>query len=166
MKKLLLLDADVLIDLHSLDLFDKICKSYSIHVTEEVRDEAKYYKKKGGKFPITLGRKVTVVKDVLVEHLASVESEASEARLAIDPGEAISIAYLLQDEDPIALCTCDKAAIKLISYMELEEKSVSLEKALKDSGQNPKLYPRHLESKFKKNISEGKALRVQYKILK
>ena len=113
-----------------------------------------------------MGKKVKVIKDVQLEHLESVEKEASEAGLAIDPGEAISIAYLLQDEDPIALCTCDTAAIKLISYMELEEKSVSIEKALKDVGQNRKLLPRHREAKFKGHIKDGKVLRVQYKILK
>jgi hypothetical protein len=47
MKKLLLLDADVVIDLHSLGLFEKICKSYRVFVTREVLNEAKYYKKVG-----------------------------------------------------------------------------------------------------------------------
>jgi hypothetical protein len=36
MKKLLLLDADVIIDLHALGLFEKIAKTYDVHVTRTV----------------------------------------------------------------------------------------------------------------------------------
>jgi len=39
MRKLLLLDADVIIDLHALDLFNKLSKSYDILVTPEVLRE-------------------------------------------------------------------------------------------------------------------------------
>ena len=45
MKKLLLLDADVVIDLHSLGLFEKMTKSYDLFVTREVYEKAKFYKK-------------------------------------------------------------------------------------------------------------------------
>ena len=40
MKELLLLDADVIIDLYALDLFDKMCRAYAIKVTKEVLGEA------------------------------------------------------------------------------------------------------------------------------
>jgi hypothetical protein len=49
MKKLLLLDADVVIDLHSLGLFEKMSKSYSLYVTQEVLAEAKFYKRQNQK---------------------------------------------------------------------------------------------------------------------
>jgi hypothetical protein len=54
MKKLLLLDADVIIDLHSLGLFEKMSKSYSLYVTQEVLAEAKFYKRRNQKKPIKL----------------------------------------------------------------------------------------------------------------
>jgi hypothetical protein len=147
MKSLLLLDADVIIDLHSLGLFEKMSKSYSLFVTQEVK----------------MGKKVTAIKDVKVEHLVAVQKEAREARLAIDSGESTSIAYILQGEKDIKLCSCDKAAIKLLAYMNLENHGNSLEKALKSAGHHAKLYPRHLESSFQKCIKEGKVLRIQYK---
>jgi len=63
-------------------------------------------------------------------------------------------------------CSCDKAAIKLVSYMELEQKSVSLERALRDIGYYKRnLYPRHLEKTFKAAVNEGKTLRIQFKKL-
>jgi hypothetical protein len=48
--------------------------------------------------------------------------------------------------------------------MELEQKSISMEKALRNTGYHGKnLYPRHLEKTFKATINEGKTLRIQFK---
>jgi len=44
MKKLLLLDADVVIDLHTLGLFDRIVTGYQILVTKTLLSEASYFK--------------------------------------------------------------------------------------------------------------------------
>jgi len=166
MKRLLLLDADVVIDLHSLGLFEKICRAYDVYVTQEVYEEATYFKKGGSKKTINIADKVVVIKNVDLEDLGKVEKEAKEARLVIDPGESTSIAYINQTEERMTFCSCDKAAIKLISYMELEQKSISLEKALRSAGYHgKKFYPRHLEKTFKAAVNEGKTLRIQFKKL-
>ncbi len=164
MRKLLLLDADVVMDLHSLDLFGKISKSYGVCLTRTVFEEAKYYKKGGKKFKLDL-KGFEIIEDVDIEVMKKVHREAREARLGIDPGESTSIAYLIQKED-ITFCTCDRAAMKLISYMELERKAISLEKALRTIGYREKnLYPRHFEKTFKTAVKEGKSLRIQFKKL-
>ncbi len=50
--------------------------------------------------------------------------------------------------------------------MELEQKAISMEKALRNAGhQAKKLYPRHLERTFKAAVKEGKTLRIQFKKL-
>jgi hypothetical protein len=162
MKKLLLLDADIVIDLHSNGLFNRICQSYDVYITREVIKEAKYYKKGKYRLPINITKTVTIVSDIDINHLREVRKEAQEARLLVDPGESESIAYLIQNRGCI-FCTCDTAAIKLISYIDIDDRAISLEKALKDIGQNVRLLPRHLEKQFKKNIKDGKALRVQFK---
>jgi len=165
MRKLLLLDADVIIDLYTLGLFGKISKAYDINLTREVFEEARYFKKDGAKFDIDL-KDVTIINNVDLESLRKVQREAKEARLGIDPGESTSIAYLIQTDEEITFCSCDQAAIKLISYMELESKSISLEKSLRSAGHHGiKLYPRHLESTFKSAVNEGKTLRIQFKKL-
>jgi len=92
MKKLLLLDADVIIDLHTLGLFDRISKGFEIHITKTVLDEARYFKSGGTKTGIRIGNRVTVIEDVAVAHLQAVREEAKEARLGIDPGELEAIA--------------------------------------------------------------------------
>ena len=166
MRKLLLLDADVLIDLHSLGLFQRICKSYHVHLTRKVLEEAPFYKKQGAKHKIDISADVTIIESIGIESLGKVQNEAKEARLGIDPGESASIAYIGETDKEITFCTCDKAAIKLISYMNLEERSISVENALRNAGYREKnLYPRHLEKSFKECIKEGKALRIQFKKL-
>jgi len=165
MRKLLLLDADVIIDLHTLGLFGKIKKAYAICLTRVVFEEARYYKKGGKKIDINI-KNATIIDDVDLKSLRKVQREAKEARLGIDPGESMSIAYLIQTEEEIIFCTCDKAAIKLISYMELEQQSISMEKVLRNAGYHEKnLYPRHLEKTFKAVVNEGKTLRIQFKKL-
>jgi len=47
MKKLLLLDADVIIDLHTLDLFERILRTYDVYVTRTVLKEARFFKRAG-----------------------------------------------------------------------------------------------------------------------
>jgi len=164
MKRLLLLDADVIIDLHTLDLFEKIAKAYDMYVPRTVFHEARYFKKSGHREKINIADKVTVV-DVAPEDLNLVRIEASEAQRGIDPGELEAIAYLNTAEEDLLFCTCDKAAITLVSYMELEDKSASVEKIVKGAGQHTKkLFPRHLDRMFKECVREGKALRIQFKL--
>jgi len=118
------------------------------------------------KLPIKIRGKVTLIDDIKVECLAEVRKEAREAQLAIDSGESTSIAYILQSERDRNLCLCDKAAIKLMAYMNLEQNAISVEKILKNAGQHAKkLYPRHFESTYKACIKEGKALRIMLKKL-
>ena len=165
MKKLLLLDADVIIDLHTLRLFNKMAKAYQIKVTRTVLGEVRYFPRGDKKIKINIEYQVEVIDDVSIESIRMATLEAKEAMLIVDPGETESIGYLIEDKEDIALCVLDKAAIKLMSYMDVEGKAISLETALRNAGHHTKLYPRHLESNFKKCVEDGKALRIQYKKL-
>ncbi|MDO9514898.1 MAG: hypothetical protein Q7J01_02190 [Syntrophales bacterium] len=164
MKRLLLLDADVIIDLHTLGLFERIIKTYDVFVTRTVLGEAQYFKQEGRREKISIADKVTVI-TVAPESLNLIRIEAKEARRGIDAGELEAIAYLNTAEEDLIFCTCDKAAITLISYMELEKRSASVEKIVKSSGHHKKnLFPRHLDKMFQRCVEEGKALRIQFKI--
>jgi len=160
MKKLLLLDADVIIDLHTLGLFEKMTKAYNIEVTLPVLREAKFYKLGQKRISIDIRNQVNVIENIEIDSLQEIQEKAKRAMLVIDPGEATSIAYLIQSQRS-TFCSCDKAAIILISFMDLESRSISLEKALRDVGHHTRLYPRHLESNFKECIREGKILKIQ-----
>ncbi|MFH1975963.1 MAG: hypothetical protein ABIJ52_10465 [Pseudomonadota bacterium] len=145
-------------------MFGKIKRAYTVCLTQTVFEEARYYKKDGAKVEIDI-KDVAIIENIDLENLKKVQREAKEARLGIDPGESTSIAYLIKTEELI-FCTCDQAAIKLISYMELEQRAISLEEALRSASYYEKnLYPRHLEKTFKSAVKEGKTLRVQFKRL-
>jgi hypothetical protein len=101
MKKLLLLDADVVIDLHSLGLFDRIIKGYEVHITKTVLNEALYFKSGGARTKINIRGRVTIIENVDVAHLQAVRNEAKEARLGIDLGELEAIACLRQEEEAL-----------------------------------------------------------------
>jgi aromatic ring-opening dioxygenase LigB subunit len=165
MKKSLLLDADVIIDLHSMDLFDKMAKAYNLKATRKVCKEAKFYYRKRKKLPIDLTQKIAIIENVDIDRLGEVHLEAKEAQLMIDEGEATSLAYIAESKEDITFCTCDRASIKLISYMNLEKKSISLETALRKAGHHVKLFSQHHESNFKDCVREGKVLRVQRKLI-
>ena len=160
MKRSLLLDADVVIDLHRLELYEQISGPYDIKVTREVFGEVKYFRRGNTKVPIDISQKVTIIEEVDVDCLRIVWEEAGKAKLSVNPGEATLIAYLLRGEEDILLCLLDGAAIKLIAYMNLEVKSISLEKAFQDVGHRPRLYQKHSESKFRDFIKQGKELRI------
>ena len=52
--KLWLLDADVIIDLLSLDVFDKLTRSHEIFAASTVIDEVRFFKRSAEKHPVDL----------------------------------------------------------------------------------------------------------------
>ncbi len=166
MKKLVLLDADVIIDLHTFDLFDAITKGYEVYVARTVLQEALYYPYRGRNQRIDIKDKATIVDANDEAALVTVKREAREALLGIDPGETESVAYLSVTDKDILFCTCDSSAIRLVSYMGLEQRTISMERALKGIGKSTKsLRFKHGEKYFQENIQTGKVLRIQYKKL-
>jgi hypothetical protein len=71
----------------------------------------------------------------------------------------------------LQLVSAWKARLKSVeaedaSEIEVEQKAISLEKALQCAGYHAKkMYPRHLDKTFKVAVKEGKTLRIQFKKL-
>lgn len=59
MKRSLLLDADVVIDLYTLDLIGKMAGSYELKATSEVFCEARFFRRGEERIPINLAGKVS-----------------------------------------------------------------------------------------------------------
>ena len=72
MKKLLLLDADVIIDLHTLGLFNHVAGSYHLYAADKVIDEAKYYKKDGSRIEVNLSGKIEKIENVQIASLQTI----------------------------------------------------------------------------------------------
>ena len=70
--KLWLLDADVIIDLLGLNIFDKLVKIHEVHVASTVAGEVRFFRRDGEKVSIDF-RKVYVGTGRVKEALASTE---------------------------------------------------------------------------------------------
>jgi len=168
--KLWLLDADVIIKLLELDVFDRLADRHEVHVASTVVDEVKYYRREGQKVRVDFRRSY-----VLPGRVTEASASAEQMREVIDrlpvlkqqvihAGELESLAVLMQRED-LTLCTFDAAAIRTLPFLDASGRSVSAERLLLDSGL--KLSPGHkldvrlTEAYFRSNIEIGQLEFIQ-----
>lgn len=168
--KLWLFDADVIIKLFELDVFDRLVMQHKVHVASTVVGEVLYYKKKGPnsekKIPVDL-RADYIIKGLITELSASpeelqrvVERIPGPKKLAIHVGELESLAVLLRD-DSLTMCTFDHFAIRIIPFLGVSERAISAEKMCQESGFT--LSPKHIafdakltDEYFNSNLEIGK----------
>ena len=166
--KLWLLDADVIIDLLGLNIFDKLVKIHQVHVASTVVGEVRFYRRDGKKVAIDF-HKVYVGTDRVKEALASTEELGEIVKVlpeikreVIHPGELESIAILLREES-LTLCSCDAATIRVLPLFDLPERGVSTETLLRKSGLlKPGLQERHTEEYFRNNLRIGQKERILF----
>ena len=162
--KLWLLDADVIIKLLEIDVFDKLVGMHSLHVASTVVDEVKYYRRAGQKFQVNF-RQQYIESGQIAENTATPQKMLEIlSRLpplrqqGIHAGEIESLAVLLEQED-LTLCTFDAAAIRSLPFLNATDRAVSAECLLQNSGltlsPGHKLDPRLSEEYFKSNIEQG-----------
>ncbi|MFC2141344.1 hypothetical protein ACFLR7_00235 [Acidobacteriota bacterium] len=164
--RIVLLDADVIIDLHRLELWEHIVKRNEIIIPSSVlRREVYYFKDElGNKHRIDLLqdvgktiREVSVKADEIHDFKQKFERFIKEE---LDLGETEAL-KILSDREDCLFCTCDKAAIKAIAIMGKREQGISFENLVTSSGFTKKLEKKHMEIKFKQLLDEGSLLRVQ-----
>jgi hypothetical protein len=162
--KLWLLDADVVIKLLELSVFDKLAKLHQLHIASTVINEVKFYKKDNQKIQVNFRREY-VESGRVIEVIASA-SEMQQVLLklpplkrdAIHPGEIESLSILVRD-DTLTLCTFDAAAIRAVPFIDASDRVISAERLLQTSGlmlsPGHKLDPRLTEKYFQSNLSIG-----------
>jgi hypothetical protein len=163
---IVLLDADVIIDLHRFNVWNQIISKNKIYISSIIlRQEVYYYEDYYG-----VKHNIELLKDVgtkFSELSASVEDlkeflkqfdRVFEEELHSGEKEALKI---LQDNKNMLFCTCDKAAIKAIALIGKREQGISFERLLKSSGINKKIEFKHTEKLFKKYLDEGSIMRIQ-----
>ncbi|MGC9367725.1 MAG: hypothetical protein ACP5FK_11880 [bacterium] len=166
--KLWLLDADVIIDLLSLGVFDNLVKNHQIYICSAVIDEVKHYLEDGYKKSIKFREEYVVNKIVnevfaLDQDLILLYQKIPEKfHNAIHDGEIESLAVLMKNEN-LNFCTCDGAAIRMILFIDATNRGISVEELLKKTGfSGKKLLERHRIKYFKNKIKEGKKEKVYY----
>ena len=166
--KLWLLDADVIIDLLSLSLFDKLIKNHKVFAGSTVIGEVKSFKRSNARQSIDLRQKYK--ENGLIQELSASAEEIKKvlSKLpknncdTIHPGELESLAILVRNDD-LFFCSCDATAIRTLPFLDLSDRGISVEKLLKLSGLTPSsLKDRHTEEYFKNNLASGQQEKIYY----
>lgn len=143
--KLLILDANVIIELYRFGIWETFIKNCDVHLAESVIDEAQFYlNNKGEKIYFDLQKCVKKKKINKFSKLASEiqifkENFDAEYFERLDPGETESLAFLLSEEEKYMICSGDSIVYRLLSNIDRKEQGISLEEILQKIGLNKKL---------------------------
>ncbi len=173
-RKLIILDANVIIHAHELGVWNHLVNQYDVCIVGVViDDEAKYFQSQTGiKTDIDLKKSESEGKiqrlDPELSHTQKIFKEYKEVFVkGLDPGERDAITILNSDNfDEHLFCSGDKSAIKAVAVINKTFNIISLEKLLKDSGQSgvaKKLKHEFLESYTKQYITAGTTERSLHK---
>ena len=163
---IVLLDADVIIDLHRFNIWNQIAIKNKIYISSIILKQEVYFYENyyGARHKIELlkdaGSKFSEI-SISAEELKNFSQQFDrvfQEELHAGEKEALKI---LQDNNEILFCTCDKAAIKAIALLGKREQGISFEKLLKSSGITKRLEKKHTEIFFKKYLDEGSIMRIQ-----
>jgi hypothetical protein len=159
-----LLDADVIIKLLEIDVFDRLVNHHDVSVASTVVAEVKYFRRDGRKIDVDFRRQY--VETGLVTETSATVDEMEEVvsrlpvarRQGIHAGEIESLAVLVRQVD-LTLCTFDAAAIRTLPFLGTTERVVSAERLLQISGltlsPGYKLDPRLSQEYLKSNLDQG-----------
>jgi len=142
MKKLrfLLLDANVVIKLYELGLWQSVIDKCEILLARTVAErEAEFFFADDGQHGIDLAQdinsnRITVV-DVQASDLKRFLDRFDPVYLErLDLGEAESLAYLISSEDPCLLCSSDAIVFRVLARLHRADQGLSLEEMLQRVG--------------------------------
>lgn len=164
MKSLLLLDADIVIDLHKIGLWKAVISQYKVHLPSTIIGEIKHYWKGDERVAIDLtpeinsGEVVEVSVDP-IDQKKVFDLLVSKKVDAIHDGEreALSFIYFHNDET-FRIALKDHAAIRAAVVLDIIDKAMSVESMLKEAGvlrQKFQLPYELTEKRFSKFKTEG-----------
>lgn len=160
--KIILLDANAIIELHQLALWKPVIHSCHIAITPIIRRESRFYKdQQGQKKPIDLSQDIAdqKVEEILVplETFNSLQGVLNNFFLqGIDEGEREAIAFLYKNKqkDLYLFCTADMLAIKCLGVLGLRYQGISMQ-ALLEKINNKANKQTHSKQLFEKLLNEG-----------
>ena len=153
--RFLLLDANVVIELFELGLWQDVLDKCDVLLSRTVAEtEAQFYFDDEGQQAIDLSD------DVAAKRVTIVDVELSALKQfchrfdsiyfdALDPGEAESLAYLESSSDPCLICSSDGIVFRTLAQLARSEQGLSLEEVLAKTGLG-----RDLPQQFTKSVRE------------
>ena len=163
--RLLLLDANVVIEISRQGLWDQTIARCDIHLARTVLDEAQFYDDdQGGRHYIDLTSYISA-ESIAVFDLTPSQMDGFRARFdpvyfeKLDPGETESLAYLLDQSDECMICSADKIVYRVLGCLNRPDQGVSLDEVLGQIGLGRKLgrefTKAYKEEWIKKGFQEG-----------
>ncbi len=143
--KLLLLDANVVIEVFRHGLWDKIIAKCDLYLARTAVDEAHFFlDANGDQQPIDLtphiNANVITVFELKPSDLSDLRAQFDPSYFEkLDPGETESMAYLLRLGEQSQICSADKIVYRVLGRMGRSEQGVSLEEVLSQAGLSRKL---------------------------
>jgi len=162
-KKKIIFDANVIIDLHNLELWSQVIHGCDAAIGSVIHGETRFYiDKKGNKKPINLAKQIAEKKIEIV--CASLKDIAALSALlndffldSIDAGEQeiIALIHSSQRKNEFLFCTADKLAIECLGILGLRYQGISLEELLQKLHIPTKLRLSYSKQAFEKMLCEG-----------
>jgi len=163
-----LVDANVIIEAHELNVWHSLVASFELTVPSVVaREEAKYFVIAGQHNPINLSSSIER------NEITELEADASElAELmrqfdplfseSIDAGEQEALALMLAGRCPDhSFCSADARPVQALAMLDMSDRGISLEELLRRIGQSKKLDDHFASAFLERQIKEGQRRRIQ-----
>ena len=143
--KYLLRDANIVIKVYELGLWEKVVDQCDILLSKLLVDESRYFEDEDGQcFPIDLTADITAHR-IRTFDLSASELSQFRARFnptyfeKLDPGESESLAYMFNSSDPCRICSSDGIVFRVLAQFQRGEDGLSLEEVLNQTGLGRKL---------------------------
>lgn len=138
--KLLIFDANVVIRLYELQLWQTVLGACDVHLSRiVVEDEVKYYHGRDQDNLIDLSDDVAngriQVFDVGLDAIRDFRKRFDPTYFErLDPGEAESLAFMLRSRDDYLISSADSIVFKVLGNLNMAEQGISLEEVLQKIG--------------------------------
>ena len=156
--KLLLLDANVVIQAFKLGLWAKLIERCDVWLAATVVQEAAFFTTEDG-----TSHTIDISQDLAENRVSKFEltpSELSEFRSSFDPsyfeklddGETESLAHLINSAEQFLICSADKIVYRILGNLKRSEQGISLEEILQQVGLGVAL-PRPFTKSYRKECT-------------
>jgi hypothetical protein len=154
--KLCLLDANIVIYLHELGLWETMVTRFEVFLASTVCDEAMFWTDADGQeYPIALRQ--GTFEEITASPSALADLKRQFPGFQIDAGELESLAWLLSGkaDDECQICSSDAVVFKVLGAKAESFRGTSLEELLKAVGDSRKLGYQYTKAFRERYTAEG-----------
>ena len=166
---LVLLDADVIIELHKEGAWEGLLTAYNVGISEIIaRQEVQFYYDRTGKRIHTSFKedekagRIRIISATAVDIGDTLDIFDQRMRDGLHPGEieAITILRTSSESQELYFCSGDKKACEAIGLLGLSENGISLEMLLRRAGLTKPIRSHFSEKRFREIIKKASADKI------